>query len=220
MNTSKKLLAGAVAASLALSAMAPVANAEVAGSVGVASSYLWRGIDLGAGAGTPAVSGDLGYSNSGFYTGIWASSGDYTNGTEYDLYLGYGNEVGDFSYDVSLWSYQYPTLADNPATPDMEESPGIGDLMEAVVALGYGPVTATYYHGLQDLEEYWYATLDASFGAFNVKYGQHEDDLSHIDLSYGYNDNLSFTLSQVIDNVDDSYDDDLNFVVSYSLPIE
>lgn len=215
MNTSKKVLASAIAASLAVSALAPVANAEVGASVGVASSYLWRGIDLGRGAGTPAVSGDLNVSSNGFYAGVWASSGDAAGGTEYDLYGGYGNSVGEFSYDISLWSYQYPTL---PA----EDQPGIGDLMEAVIALGYGPVTATYYHGLQDLGDvdYWYATLDATFGAFNVKYGQHSDDMSHLDLSYSYNDNLAFTLSQVVNNPDDGYDDDLNVVVSYSIPIE
>lgn len=221
MNISQKLLAGAVAASLAVS-VAPIANAEVGASVGVASSYLWRGIDLGAGSGTPAVSGDLNYSSSGFYTGIWASSGDYKNGTEYDLYIGYGNEVGGFSYDVSLWSYQYPSISDDPATIDLkEESPSIGDNVEAVIALGYGPVTATYYHGLEEFEDYWYASLDATFGDFNAKYGQHEDDMSHIDFTYSYNDNLSFILSQVVQNdEDDTYDDDLNFVVSYSMPIE
>ena len=217
MKTSQKLLASAVAAStIALAAVAPVANAEVSGSVGVASSYLWRGIDLGAGEGTPAVSGDLSYSESGFYTGIWGSSGDTTGGTEYDLYLGYGGEAGDFSYDVSVWSYQYPTAGNSVG---IESSNSIGDLMEAVVSVGYGPVSISYYHGLQDLEDYYYINASASFGAFGVALGVHEDDMMHLDLSYAYNDNLSFTISQVVDDVDGGYDDDTNFVVSYSLPL-
>ncbi|TVZ41220.1 uncharacterized protein (TIGR02001 family) [Alteromonadaceae bacterium 2753L.S.0a.02] len=218
MKMSKKVLAGAVAASLAVSAMAPVANAEVSGSVGIASSYLWRGIDLGAGSGTPAVSGDLNYSASGFYLGTWMSSGDASLGTEYDLYIGYGNSIGEmFSFDISLWSYQYPTAVDDDGE---EASPDIGKLMEGVLALGFGPVTATYYHGVEDLEDYWYATLDASFSSFNIKYGQHEDDMAHVDLTYSYNDNLAFTISQVVNNPDDAYNDDTNLVVSYSLPIE
>jgi conserved hypothetical protein, proteobacterial len=229
MKISKSILAGAVAASVALVGMAPVAQAEVSASVGVASSYLWRGIDLGDGYGTPAVFGDLGFSEGGFYAGTWVSSGDANGGTEYDLYLGYGGEAGDFSYDVSLWSYQYPTASTRylgfnsedeiVVSPSNDES-NIGDLMEAVVSLGYGPVSLSYYHGIQDLEEYYYVNAGVSFGDFGVNLGAHEDDMMHIDFSYAYNDNLSFTFSQVVDNVDGAYDDDLNVVVSYSIPIE
>jgi len=165
------------------------------------------------GHGTPAVSGDLSFSGGGFYAGTWVSSGDLANGTEYDLYAGYGGEAGDFSYDVSLWSYQYPN-AQGAAQP------AIGDLMEAVVSLGYGPLSLSYYHGIQDLEEYYYVNAGVSFGDFGVNLGAHEDDMMHIDFSYAYNDNLSFTFSQVVDNVDGAYDDDLNVVVSYSIPIE
>ena len=50
------------------------ASAELSASATVASSYLWRGFELGSG--TPAVSADLVYSNSGFYAGVWVSSGD------------------------------------------------------------------------------------------------------------------------------------------------
>jgi hypothetical protein len=202
---------------MAVGAFAPVANAEVTASAGVANMYYWRGYDLGNGSGTPAVFGDVGFSEGGFYTGIWGSSGDNTLGTEYDLYIGYGGEAGKFTYDFSLWNYNYPSAMDEDG---MEASPEIGDLVEGVVALGYGPVTATYYHGMQDLEDYWYATLEASFGAFSIKYGQHETDVSHIDLSYSYNDNLSFTLGQIVDDADGSVDDDLKFIVSYSMPIE
>ena len=41
------------------------ASAELSASATVASSYLWRGFELGTG--TPAISADLVYSNSGFY---------------------------------------------------------------------------------------------------------------------------------------------------------
>lgn len=224
MNSTKKLLATAVAAStLAVSAMAPVANAEVSASVGVASTYLWRGYDLGTG--TPAVSGDLNFSQGGFYTGIWGSSGDTTAGTEYDLYIGYGGEVGGFSYDVSLWSYVYPTGAgylDDDSTPELEET-NIGDLMDAVIGVGYGPVALTYYGNVEGADDYSYVTLDATFEQFNVLVGQHSgdtDEATHLNLSYAYNDNLSFTLSTILSSNDDAADSDPKFVVSYSLPIE
>ncbi|MDO3383527.1 TorF family putative porin [Gilvimarinus algae] len=226
----KKVLASAVAASaIALSAMAPVANAaEVSASVGAANMYYWRGLDLGNG--DAAISGDITVSAGGFYAGIWGSSGDAALGQEYDLYIGYGGEVGSFTYDVSLWNYNYPSASETTSWIDwenqqwveetMDTSPDIGDLTEAVVSLGFGPVAVTYYHGLEDLDEYWYATVGATFDKFSVTYGLHEDDLAHVDLGYAFNDNLSFTIGQVVDDVDGGYDDDTKFIVSLSLPIE
>ncbi len=218
MKNSRKILAAAVASSLALSAVAPVASAEVSGSVGVASSYLWRGDDLGSGV--PAVSGSLDFTASGFYAGIWGSSGDTANGTEYDLYLGYGGEVGEFFYDISAWTYSYPTggAQEDLGTP--------GNLAEAVIALGYGPVAFTYYDNIaapnEADEDYTYMTLSLTFDAFSITYGQHDkgiDDMSHLDLSYAFNDNLSFTLSGQVDS-ESGEQDDPTFVVSYSIPIE
>ena len=215
MKFSKKVLAGAVAASLTLGAMAPVANAEVevSGSMGIASTYLWRGIDLGSG--TPAVSGDLSASAAGFYGGIWGSSGDTATGSEYDLYLGYGGEVGAFSYDVSVWNYVYPT-----GSSEVD----FGDLSELVIGLGFGPVSLTYFDNIAGGHGYSYLNLGVEFGAFSVAVGAHDnpdegaDDMAHADFSYAYNDNLSFTLSQQIADEDES--DDLKFVVSYSVPFE
>ncbi|SMF12521.1 conserved hypothetical protein [Alteromonadaceae bacterium Bs31] len=228
MKNSQKVLAAALAGSLALSAVAPIASAEVSGSVGVASTYLWRGVDLGSG--TPAVSGSLDYSASGFYAGIWGSSGDTANGTEYDLYLGYGGEAGKFSYDLSVWTYSYPTGA------AQEELGTPGNLAEAVIALGYGPVSFSYFDAIaaptDDAEDYTYMTLGLSLEAFSVTYGVHNEqglDLSHIDFSYAYNDNLSFTISAQIDNDNGDLEEgdegyvgttDPTFVVSYSMPIE
>ncbi|UTF59788.1 TorF family putative porin [Gilvimarinus sp. DA14] len=213
----KKVLASAVAASaIALSAVAPSASAEVSASVGAANMYYWRGMDLGNG--DPAISGDITVSTGGLYAGVWGSSGDASLGTEYDLYVGYGGEAGSFTYDFSLWNYNYPSA---PANADGSDgSPDLGDLTEAVVSLGFGPVAVTYYHGLEDLDEYWYTTLGASFDKFSVTYGLHEDDYSHLDLGYSFNDNLSFTIGVPVDDVDGTYDDDAKFIVSLSLPIE
>ncbi len=219
MKTSKKLLAGAVAATvMSVGAIAPAAQAEVSGSMGIGNIYLWRGIDLSAGDGTPSVNGSLDFSEGGFYAGIWSGSGDNTLGTEYDLYLGYGGEAGDFTYDLSLWSYQYPTAIDKDTGVDISND--IGDLMEAVISLGYGPVAVTYYHGLQDLDEYYYLTVGASFDAFSITYGKHKDSMSHIDFGYSITDSLAITLSQVVDDDDGAFDDDTNVAVSYSITIE
>lgn len=219
MKFTKKAICGSVAAlAMATSALmiSSQAAAEVGASAAVASTYLWRGYDLGSG--TPAVSGDLSVSQSGAYAGIWGSSGDTAAGTEYDLYAGYGMELGAFNFDLSVWNYNYPTGAGYTADGETD----FADLTEVVLAVGVGPVTATYYDNVAGASGYQYYTLGAEFGQFSVLVGMHDndsgDDPVHLNLSYAYNDSLSFTVSQFI--VDETNDDDLKFVVSYSLPID
>jgi uncharacterized protein (TIGR02001 family) len=229
MKFSKTLIASSVAAVMAAGVMVPAqAEVEVGASVGVASTYLWRGADLGSG--TPAVSGDLNVSAGGFYGGIWGSSGDTTFGSEYDLYLGYGGSLGDFSYDLSVWNYNYPTGKDEL---------DFADVSDAVVSLGYGPVSFAAYIPVGKLNspgDYMYYTLGADMGAFSVLVGMHSDNPTvdgavgcpmdetsdacspvHLNISYAYNDNLAFTISQFI--ADEPEGDDAKFVVSYTLPL-
>ncbi|GGY48970.1 hypothetical protein GCM10011297_22230 [Bacterioplanes sanyensis] len=224
-----KKLSQAIALTTAMSAaLLPAhsasAEVDVSASAAVANMYLWRGQDLGQGS--PAVSGDITASMGGLYGGVWASSGDSELGQEYDLYLGYGGEAGDFSYDISAWTYVYPGA---------DDVNGRGNTFEAsdlIVSAGYGPVSASYYYVLAGDENASYATLGGEMGSFSVTLGfqmHSEDDNSeytHLDLSYAYNDNLAFTLSKVIDQGADldkgeaGVDEDMKVVVSYSLPIE
>ena len=57
MTLINKTLAGAVAAATFAAFAVTPAHAEVSASAGIASTYLFRGLDLGSG--TPAVSGEL-----------------------------------------------------------------------------------------------------------------------------------------------------------------
>jgi uncharacterized protein (TIGR02001 family) len=208
-----------VLSALSLLAVAGAANAEISGSMGIASTYLWRGFDLGPG--TPAVSGDLHYSNSGFYGGIWGSSGDTTNGTEYDLYAGWGGSLGPVALDVSYWTYSYPTIKLRP-----------GNLSEAVISAGIGPVSVFLLHNINapGLKangdnpdgDYSYYGAKYKLSAFTFVVGHHNDQgmkLTHADVSYAYNDNLSFTVSVPVD-VAEGYDKpaDPTFVASYTVP--
>jgi uncharacterized protein (TIGR02001 family) len=211
MKMKHKVLSTAVASALALGtlALAPAAKAEfeVSAEIGAASMYYWRGIDLGGGA---AVFGDLSVSHSsGFYAGLWTSSGDEELGTEYDIYFGYGTEIGGVGIDLSYATYVYPESSIDP-----------GDVAELILGLSYGPAFLSYYHGLEDLEDYWYVKAGVSFGDFTFAYGLHEVDMDHIDITYSYNENVSFTLGKVIDDVDGGFNDDMKFVVNFSLPIE
>lgn len=210
----KPLSASIAAAVIAAASFAPAANAEVSASAGVASMYYWRGIDLGDGS--PAVYGDLKYTVGGAYVGIWGSSGDDTLGNEYDYFAGYGGEMGGFRYDLSVWNYNYSDLGARDDTT--------GELTEVIATLGFGPVTFQYYDNVAGSSGYEYYTLAGNLGQFTLKAGFHDTvgdgDMTHVDLTYAYNSNLSFTLGKVVDEEEDgTYDDDMNFVVTYSLPI-
>lgn len=203
-----------------LTAQHAAAEVEVAASVAVSSMYFWRGQSLGSGS--PAVSGDINVSTAGAYAGIWGSSGDDALGNEYDLYAGYGGEIEGFSYDLSIWNYNYPN--DPTGTYDT-----FGSLSEVVLSLGFGPVTFTYYDNVAGGSGYEYYTLGAGMGSFSAKLGYSDpegDDNNyyHLDLTYAYNDNLSFTLSKLdneeFDEAEGGVNEDTLFVVSYSLPID
>lgn len=244
MKFTKKALTGAVAATvLASGAVAPLAQAEISASVGIASTYLWRGYELGSGI--PVVSGDLSYSNSGFYAGMWTSSGDGSAGTEYDLYLGYGGSAGNFSYDFFVVSYVYPT------GPYSETDGMPGDFMEVVGTLGFGPVSFTMHQnvagdtgGYAFTTDYRYFALGLELNDFSFALGMHDEgfepdgeivlpidddtplpvtfDAIHFDATYAYNENLSFTLSTILSSDASDYgldDPKPTFVVSYSLPL-
>lgn len=221
MKMKQKLMASAIALSAMAGFAVPSAYADVTAAVGAGNMYYWRGFDLGGGA---SVWGDLKYSESGFYTGIWGGSGDGVMGQEYDLYLGYGGAVGDFKYDLSYWTYSYPkpksvTTYFGGVAEDATPSPlRPGDLQEVVAMIGYGPVAFTYYDDIDS--KYTYMTLAATFGDFTAKYGKHKQGASHIDLTYAFNSKLSFTLGKVVDDVDGAIADEVNFVVGFTLPIE
>ena len=208
-----RLSALSLAAAGAMSAPQFASAVDVSGSVGVANMYLWRGFDLGNGS--AAVSGDLNVSANGFYTGIWGSSGDEALGTEYDLYMGYGAEFSGVSVDLSVWNYMYPS---SPEPSDVDD---FGGLSEVILSVGFAGLSATVYDNIAGGSGYEYYTVAYNYEAFTVLLGTHDnvdgaDNVSHVDLSYAFNDNLAFTFSQQVDN---ETDDDLKFVVSYSLPI-
>lgn len=226
-----RLSALSLAVAGAMSVAPSAANAEVAASVSVANMYLWRGYDLGQG--DAAVSGDITFSTGGFYAGVWGSSGDAVYGTEYDLFAGYGMEIGGFSVDLSVWNYMYPsaeTCSLALVGADIEEvcdgDGGIlddfGGLSDAVLSLGFAGFSVTGYDNIAGNSGYNYVTVGYGYDAFSILVGKHDvkgggNDMVHVDVSYAYNDNLSFTLSQQVDQEDD---DDLKFVLAYSLPLE
>lgn len=220
-----KLSPLALATTLALGGMAApgIASAEMSASAAVANFYLWRGLDISAGA--PQVSGSLDYSHeSGAYAGVWATSEDA--GTETDLYIGYAGEAGGLSYDVSIWEYLYPS--DNSLTAPGDKFSD-SDLSEFILNVGFADVGLTLYFG-NDAgggDDYEYVTLDYTTGKFNILYGTWMYDTSvgiddsHLTVAYSATDNFTFTVTKGIqDSTASSYDEDFLFHISYSLPID
>jgi len=212
----KNIIGCAVAASAMMAFAAPAAHAEIGASVGAANMYYWRGVDLGAG--DAQIWGDINYSEGGFYAGMWAASGDAGLGQEYDLYVGYGGEVEGFSYDLSAWTYVYPSSGTSLEDP--------GELTEVILSLGAGPFSFAYYDNVAGGSGYTYMTLGVGFGDFSLTYGMHDadgaDSDSHLDLAYAYNDNLTFIVGTGFDDPNGAggIDDTTKMVVSFSIPIE
>jgi len=201
-----------------MSSQVAMAEAEVSASGAVSNMYLWRGTDLGGSTGQAAMSGDLSVSMSGAYAGVWASSGDATNGNEYDLYVGYGLETGGVEVDASIWTYVYP---------DAGVSDTMGDLTELIVSVSAAGASFAIYEPLTgNSSDYSYMTLGYGMDKYSVTLGLSSSDsaasdYTHVDLGYAYNDNLSFTLSQVVDqDTDNTVDNDAKVAVTFSLPIE
>lgn len=223
----KQLLMSTLAVAVMAGAAVPAVAADgLSASAGVASAYLWRGIDLGDGA--AAVSGDVHYSMAGGYAGVWGSSGDSGLGSEYDLYAGYGMELGGVGIDFSIWNYNY---SDN-ATGNSYRDDTTAEISDAILALSMGGATVKFYNQIAGGSAEYY-TVSYGMNGFTGLVGYHDqfggaEDYTHLDLSYAYNENLSFTVSKILDDADDGVvgteelggDDDLLFVVSYALPIK
>ncbi|MGD8926460.1 MAG: TorF family putative porin [Thioalkalispiraceae bacterium] len=195
------LTAVALAVSVAsFAGMPATASAEVSASLGISNMYLWRGQNISNPS--PAVSGSIDYSaKGGFYAGIWGSSeGPFDGSSEIDLYAGYGSSIGDFGYDVSYYKYLYPGATAGAVECDL----GDCDLSDVVVSLSYGPVALTGYFGVESgSTKDKYYTLSGDIGKFTLLYGKYEGqnaaeglDYSHVQVSYAFNDELSFTVSK------------------------
>ena len=200
----KTLIAAATLTTFGLAA-APAAVALDA-SASVATSYLWRGTELGNGNAALAV--DLSGSTGAISYGLWVSSGDSSvataedpdtavGSTEYDIYASYGGSVGEIGYSVGYASYNYPSVG-----------AGFDDRAEYIYGLSYGPASVTVYDAKDG--DYEYTVVGYEAGAYSFAYGDNETT-THFDVSYAVNDSLTLTVSE-------PEDADTIVVASYALP--
>lgn len=170
MKKTSFLLAASLAAAAALPSLA-YADDGLAYNIGAVSEYRYRGISQTRLK--PALQGGVDYTKGAFYVGAWAStikwikdaSGDAS--VEVDLYGGYKGEISkDFSYDVGVLNYWYPSAVTKAWSATPYSNP---NTTEVYGALTYGPVTAKYSHGLTNLfgnvdsKNSYYLDLSATF---------------------------------------------------------
>jgi uncharacterized protein (TIGR02001 family) len=86
------------------------AFAGLAGNLGYKSDYLFRGVKQSASA---AYTG-LDYTQGDFYAGTWLA--DVDNGIEYDIYGGYGWELGGVKLGAGATAYLYTDEFDETYT--------------------------------------------------------------------------------------------------------
>ena len=209
------LIAAAVAGAAVVSTPA---FAGVSATAGVSSLYLWRGQNLGAG--TPVVMGSLDYGHdSGVFAGVWGSSAGPTQ--EIDLYAGWGMSSDAFSFKVTAYDYSYPGTATT------------GGLNEVVISAGASGAFVDVIVGVADFQDANYVDFGYTMDKITGKVGMMMIDdtmcttapcnYTHVDMSYAYNKNLSFTLSGIADADTGSavygIEDPL-FAVSYALPLD
>lgn len=121
---------------------------EFSANLGLTSDYRYRG--LSQSRLQPALQGGVDYSHNptGWYAGAWASTIKWTKDAggsgdlELDLYGGKKGEISkDFSYDVGLLTYVYPS---NGLKPNANTTEVYGQL-------GFGPAWIKYSHSVSNL---------------------------------------------------------------------
>jgi len=134
-----------------------VASAELTGSIGVASSYVFRG-DVEA---EPQVSGSLDYAHaSGFYAGTWIANSSLGNGEELDLYAGFTLDLGEgIGLDIGAIAYLFPSDGETTTINTSH-----GNNTEAYIGLGgqVWDVYAWYNFGADSEEEDEFAYIEAN----------------------------------------------------------
>ena len=175
MKTLTKFISAAAIAAGSLG-VSSVASADVSYNVGYASEYYYRGVYQSK----SSASAGLDYEEGGFYIGAWTA--DVGKGLEYDIYGGYGMDIGDISVGVGFTGYYY--------TDDWD-----GTFEEVNLSVGYGPVSIGYSIGEHDDDsvaggsiDYDFLDISIDLGAgFYGTYGSHGDEVDgdYFELGYG-----------------------------------
>ena len=196
---------------------------ELSANVGATTNYIWRGMTQTDDKASINGGIDLGY--KGFYLGTWASTVDFNDDANYelDVYAGYGNSIGNFSYDLSYIKYMYPG------------SKGSSNFDEVTLAIGYdinklslgvSHAIGTYTENSGAKNDYTEVTASYDFDSFSLDTSYGDYDNSGDNFAIGASTSLevnnnSLDLSLVYTEYDSdagasSDEDNLYLSISYS----
>ena len=201
MKKLHKIIAASLLASATTAGSGVVlAESPLTANVGVASSYIWRGVAQSNDR--AAVSGGIDYAHaSGAYVGTWVSNldgGQY----EQDLYAGYAFDAGPVGLDIGYIKYTYPVGTDQLDFDELYVNAGY-EMFSAGLAL-----TTSTEAGGQDSNTYMYVgaefevkkglTLGLTYGDYDydapdsagaTDYSHIQVSLSKDDFTFAYDDN-------------------------------
>ncbi|MBT8092357.1 MAG: TorF family putative porin [Gammaproteobacteria bacterium] len=157
-----------------------VAHAGWSANLGYMSEYHFRGIFQSE----SSASGGIDYEQNGFYVGTWAADVGNNDGTggglEYDLYAGYGADVGDVSLSIGYTGYFYTDDRFDDTYQEINLGAGFG-ILSIDVALG------EYDNSGGSTLDYTYYALTAEHNGFYGTYAGFSQDFDgeYIELGYG-----------------------------------
>ena len=161
---------------LLLSVCTIPAFADVSGSLGYTSDYVWRGISQSGGSG--AMQLDLMLEKNGLYGGVWASQVDFGDEATYemDFYGGYELWLSDkWSIDVGVLQYNWDK--------------GYDDVEEGFVKVGLKDLSVGYYVDLSNSDntymEVGYTLPFIKWVDLGINYGRFDEDNDFWKVSMG-----------------------------------
>jgi uncharacterized protein (TIGR02001 family) len=161
----------------ALLLLSGIAQAEWSTNLGYASEYHYRGIFQDE----SSASGGIDYAASGFYAGTWVA--DVGVGLEYDVYFGYGADVGDVGLSIGYTGYFY-TDDDFDNTYQEVNLGASFSIFSLDVAVGE-------YDDPAGTADYTYYALTAEKNGFYGKFGGFSQDFEGEYFEAGYGTTLS-----------------------------
>ncbi len=149
-------------------APAPEPTSPFSVNVGVASSYIYRGLNQSDYKPALQIGADY-VSPSGFYVGVWGSSirwvkdfGIGTANTEFDVYGGYKGEAAGIGYDVGVLQYIYNGSVSSGAVRANTTEIYVAGTFQ-MFTLKYSHVVSNAIFGVANAKNSGYFDLSATF---------------------------------------------------------
>ena len=183
---------------LAATAFNTVQAVEITANGGAVTDYIFRGVPQTDGKAAAQCGLDL--EASGFYLGTWISqvdsgartvAGDVpASGLEYDLYGGYGIDLGNFSLGIGATGYFY--------TDDFDET-----YVEANFSAGWKFISVDYAIGEYDSSpqksDYTFGSVTLDYNGFYGTWGTWGDDFDGDYFEVGYGNTLTIGETDLFD---------------------